>query len=532
MPPSVCLAAALEYVQRGWSALPVCPSDHQGVSGAHEQQCRRPGKEPLCDWRAYQQRLPRAGELRLWWARHPGAGVGLALGTVSGLVGIDVDGSAGEQELAALAQDDLPDTLEFLTRGGGRRLLYQLPSGVRRGGSDPSQHISSENVRLLADGSHTVMPPSPGYSWVAGHGLDQIAPAPCPSWLRRCLGLEEDERTELIPSEPEASAKSWHPLSPTLRVRPVVCTAADLMAQQFSELRWAVPGLIPEGGTILAGRPKTGKSWLTLGLALAIAGGGTALGGLAVASGEVLYLALEDGPRRLRRRLEKLLTALGQTAPAALHLATAWPRSGEGGLQRIDEWLHAHSGARLVIVDTLARIRDRRDGGNVYEEDYQTLARLKDLGDRYACAVVVVHHTRKGASEDPLDCISGTLGLTGAADCALVLRHQRHSEEARLFVTGRDVDEREMLLLWDPKRCLWSQDEVRDGLTREQRGVLEAMQQLKSPVTPAELVPLIHKNKDALKQLLRRMADDYGLIRHGQRRGTYELLAESTAQRP
>lgn len=131
-----------------------------------------------------------------------------------------------------------------------------------------------------------------------------------------------------------------------------------------------------------------GKSWLTLSLALAIAGGGTALGSLAVAPGEVLYLALEDGPRRLRGRLEKVLAAQGLMAPALLHVATAWPRSSEGGLQRIDEWLHTHPGARLVIVDTLARIRDRRgEGGNLYAEDYQTLARLKDLGDRYACAV-------------------------------------------------------------------------------------------------------------------------------------------------
>jgi RecA-family ATPase len=306
-----------------------------------------------------------------------------------------------------------------------------------------------------------------------------------------------------------------------------VYTAADLMAQDYADLRWAVPGLIPEGGTILAGRPKTGKSWLTLGLALAISSGGAALGGTAVPQGDVLYLALEDGPRRLRRRLEKVLAALRLSAPEALHLATAWPRSGEGGLQRIEEWLHTHAGARLVIVDTLARIRDRRgEGGNVYEEDYRTLASLKDLGDRYACSVVVVHHARKGAAEDPLECISGTLGLTGAADCALVLRHQRHSEEARLFVTGRDVDEREVALVWDREQCLWAQDDVHDGLSREQRAVIQAMRHRTEPVTPADLVPLVGKSKDTLKQLLRRMADDYGLIRHGSKRGTYSLLPE------
>jgi hypothetical protein len=469
--------------------------------------------------------LPRENELRLLWARYPAAGVGLALGPVSGLVGLDVGGTAGEQALADLSGGDLPDTLEFLTRGGGRHLLYALPAAVRLSSLDREPIAAPEELGLLAQGRHTVMPPSPGYVWVAGHAPGAIAPAPCPPWLLALLGAaEEDTETRRRPEAEKSSASGRLGVSVSSS-SPVVCTAADLMAQEFSDLRWAVPGLIPEGGTILAGRPKTGKSWLTLGLALAIAGGAPALGGLAVPPGEVLYLALEDGPRRLRRRLEKVLAALGAAAPARLHLATTWPRSGEGGLQRINDWLHAHPGARLVIVDTLARIRDRRsDGGSVYEEDYRTLAGLKDLGDRYACAVVVVHHTRKGAAEDPLECISGTLGLTGAADCALVLRHQRHSEEARLFVTCRDVDEREVLLLWDRQRCLWSQDEARDGLTREQRLVIEAMQQLAAPVLPSDLVPLLHKSKDALKQLLRRMADDYGLIRHGPRRGTYELL--------
>jgi hypothetical protein len=296
------------------------------------------------------------------------------------------------------------------------------------------------------------------------------------------------------------------------------------MAQEFAELRWAVPGLIPEGATILAGRPKTGKSWLTLGLALAVAAGAPALGGVAVPQGEVLYLALEDGPRRLRRRLEKLLASLCTAAPRALQMATAWPRCGAGGLRRVEDWLRGHPGARLVVVDTLARVRDRRgDGGSLYEEDYLLLARLKDLGDRYACALVVVHHTRKGGGDDPLESVSGTLGLTGAADCALVLRHARHSQEGRLFVTGRDVDERDVPLSWDRDRCLWTLDDDRDSLTREQRAVIEALRTRGAPATPADLAPLVNKNKDALKQLLRRMADDYGLLRHGARKGSYEL---------
>jgi hypothetical protein len=522
-----CLSAALDYLRRGWPALAVCPVDHHGVSGQHERECRRPGREPLYDWTAYQQRLPREAELRLFWSRYPRAGVGIALGALSGLVGLDVSGTAAEEQLAERSGGDLPDTLEFLTRTGGRCLLYALPSGLSLPQGASGNSAESGELRLLAGGDLMVMPPTPGYAWVAGHGPGEMMPAPSPSWLAAWLAQGGESPTS-APDSPDMvpDDDAGVPRRGRRAPRPAVCTAAELMTRDFAEMRWAVPDILPEGGTILAGRPKTGKSWLTLGLAVAVAAGVPALGGIEVAQGEVLYLALEDGPRRLRRRLEKVLGARGLAAPQGLHLATGWPRSGEGGLQRIDEWLHAHPAARLVIVDTLARIRDRRsEAGNLYEEDYLALARLKDLGDRYACAVVVVHHTRKGAAEDPLESIHGTLGLTGAADCVLVLKRARQCDEARLFVTGRDVDEHEVLLVWERTRCVWSRNDSSDGLTREQRAVITAMQQAGRPMTCLDLVPLVHKSKDALKQLLRRMADEYGLIRRGPGKGTYVLPA-------
>jgi len=77
-------------------------------------------------------------------------------------------------------------------------------------------------------------------------------------------------------------------------------TAAELRDLKFPEPRWAVPGIIPEGVTLLGGAPKIGKSWLALGLSLAIASGGKALGSVEVEPGAVLYLALEDTGRRLQ----------------------------------------------------------------------------------------------------------------------------------------------------------------------------------------------------------------------------------------
>jgi hypothetical protein len=305
---------------------------------------------------------------------------------------------------------------------------------------------------------------------------------------------------------------------PSLKPKVELFTAHNLLAKEFKELTWAVPGILPEGATVLAGRPKIGKSWLTLGLALSVSYGGKAMGMIDVAPGDVLYLALEDGPRRLQKRLNKVLAKWQTQAPPNLHLATCWPRVSEGGLDLIAEWLVNHPQARLVIIDTLARIRAKRlINANLYEEDYEALALLKDLGDKHGVAVAANHHTRKTPSEDPLDDVSGTLGLTGAADAVLVLKRQRYARDGKLFVTGRDLEERELPLLFDPTFCLWEQtDAKQDWLTPEQRKVLNALHAGGEALTPMQAAPLLKKEYSATKKLMWQMWKDGLLEKTGQ----------------
>src|SRR5437868_7248875 len=135
----------------------------------------------------------------------------------------------------------------------------------------------------------------------------------------------------------------------------VLTSAADLVARQFAEPKWAVPGIVAEGLTILAGKPKTGKSWAALDFAVAVAGGYAALGNIECQQGDVLLLALEDSLRRLNQRVKAVLQ--GQPAPAALQIATEWRRADAGGLLDLQKWLTDHPNARLVIIDTLQKIR-------------------------------------------------------------------------------------------------------------------------------------------------------------------------------
>jgi hypothetical protein len=179
------LAAALAYVRRGWSAVPVCPPDHVGVGRGHARRCNSPGKAPLVAWTAYQERPPSPAQVDAWWSAWPNANVGLALGPVSGLVGIDVDGPEGGRLLAQVSRGELPRTLAFAT-ARGRRLLYALPNGV--GVVNRAYGGGGGEVRLLARGSLTVMPPSlhcsgKRYRWLPGQGPDHVRPASAPGWV-------------------------------------------------------------------------------------------------------------------------------------------------------------------------------------------------------------------------------------------------------------------------------------------------------------------------------------------------------------
>src|SRR5215831_5345951 len=116
-----------------------------------------------------------------------------------------------------------------------------------------------------------------------------------------------------------------------------IFTAASLQTMAFPPMRFVLPALVPEGLTLLVSRPKLGKSWLVLDIAIATASGRFTLGDLRPVQGDVLYLALEDGPRRLQRRMTRVLPTFGAAWSDRLEIATEWPRADEG-LEEIRRW--------------------------------------------------------------------------------------------------------------------------------------------------------------------------------------------------
>src|SRR5579875_445323 len=297
--------------------------------------------------------------------------------------------------------------------------------------------------------------------------------------------------------------------SPT---RPKPFTLQDLLARDLPPVRWAIPDILPEGLTLLAGKPKLGKSWLALSIALAIAAGGYALGKQPVTKGEVLYLALEDNERRLQARAIQLRDVMS-VVPSGIEFALDWPRLDQGGLQYLEEYLQAHPHLRLVIIDTWVKVSplSGRHQRSQYENEYEALAPLKALADTYRVSILAVHHLRKMAAADVLDEITGSTGLTGVVDGTLILKRERSTNEASLFVTGRDIEqEQQYPLTFDPLTAQWTLDGGLENFThsKERQQILDQLNTHPSEgMSAPEVAAALDKNYHTTRTLLRKMED-------------------------
>ena len=162
--------AALDYLSRGWSAIPI----------------RERAKRPAVAWKAFQRKCVSEETLPDWFGRAPNSNVGIVTGTLSGLVVLDVDPRhGGKESLRKLEREHgaLPDTMESVTGGGGRHLYFSHPGGVvhNRTNIEPG-------IDLRGDGGCIVSPPSvhpsgKRYRWKKDHAPGEIEPAPLPDWL-------------------------------------------------------------------------------------------------------------------------------------------------------------------------------------------------------------------------------------------------------------------------------------------------------------------------------------------------------------
>jgi len=255
-------------------------------------------------------------------------------------------------------------------------------------------------------------------------------------------------------------------------------TLDELMDNVFEGKSAVIENLLYTGAYILAGAPKIGKSFLVAQIAHHVSTGQD-LWGYKVHQGTVLYLALEDDFQRIQNRMFMMY---GVNDTPNLHFATAAGKIGNGLDEQLENFMREHSDTKLIIIDTMQKIREVGGEAYSYASDYEIVGKLKQFADKHCICVLTVHHTRKQPARDAFEMISGTTGLLGCADGSLLMQKKKRTAlEATIDVVGRDQQDQILYLKKDPETQIWNLERMETEPHREPPDpVLEAVAKLVS----------------------------------------------------
>ena len=229
----------------------------------------------------------------------------------------------------------------------------------------------------------------------------------------------------------------------------------ELYEQTFGGRPPIIDGLLPSGTYILAGAPKVGKSFLVAQFAYHVSTG-RPIWGYPVCQGGVLYLALEDDQRRLQERMSRMF---GVEGTDDLNFAICSGQVGAGLETQLENYLREHPDTRLIIIDTLQKVRVPTGDSNNYAKDYDIIGQLKHTTESRGAGLILVHHTRKQQADDAFEMISGTTGLLGCADGAFILKKARRTEmAATLEIVSRDQPDQLLYLVRNEAALTWELD--------------------------------------------------------------------------
>lgn len=505
---------AAEYAALG---LPVFQLQIQGKKAA------------VMDWQEAATTDP-AVALKLWDGEHNRLfNIGVKMG--GGIVAIDLDkpkadgepdGEKSLMEYTAQHGGEIPPTWTFQSGRGGKQLLFRTDASIGNFvGILP-------NVDVRGNGGYSMFPPSihPNgnpYKWLDGLNPSAMpdGPAELPAFLLELLTKNQGtgapfELPGKIPSgernstlfkmasslraqaytEPEilatlkaVNAGRCDPPLPDRELETIcgsvgkyergstgsrrtkiselcVQSARDLQAEQLPPIRWIVVDLIPQGLSLLASPPKYGKSWWVLDLCLSVAAGDKFMNHRTEKSG-CLYLALEDSKNRLQDRINRL--TYGDPAPPGFDYAITAENLDNGLIEQLEGYIRSRPKTGLIVIDTLQKVKGAtKNRESAYTDDYRQMGLIKRFADSHSICVLLVHHLKKGKGEgDVFERISGTNGIFGSVDTALVMqKSNRADKETTLHVTGRDVIADDTIIEFNPDSCRWeckgSVDEVEE----------------------------------------------------------------------
>ena len=299
-------------------------------------------------------------------------------------------------------------------------------------------------------------------------------------------------------------------------------TLTELYDTVYPKKKTIIEGLLYSGVYIFVGAPKVGKSFFMAQLGYHISSG-IPLWNKGVLRGQVLYLALEDDYPRLQQRLS---TMFGTEENDKFHLAVKSNSLEDGLEEQLETFMTEHDQVQLIIIDTLQKIRETGADKYSYAQDYSIIGRLKSFCEKYDVCLIVVHHTRKMDATDSFEMISGTNGLLGAADGAMVMQKEKRTDnKAELSLVGRDQQDMRLHLEFDRQKLQWNLIEIETELwVQPPDPVLDAVSKVVTEKMPywrgsatdlLELLPEVDMIPNVLSRRLNvnagRLYEEYGI---------------------
>jgi RecA-family ATPase len=302
-------------------------------------------------------------------------------------------------------------------------------------------------------------------------------------------------------------------------------SANEIEKMVFPPMVWIMESVLTTGLYMLAGRPKSGKSWMSLNMAIAVALGGIAMSFFKCAIADVLYIAYEDNKRRIQSRLQNISNQeCSSSSPANLHFYSIgdFPQLNDGGLDQLSSLLKQNKNIKLIIVDTYGRgIKQMKSkNNNTFLDDYEYSANLQEFAIKNDICLLLVHHTRKLKGDNPFDDISGTTGIQAAADGLLVLNKQ--NGRTFLHCTGKDIEENSYEVEF--KAGLWKIISKSECLiySVEQQELIDCFNSDKTKVLrTSELATIVGKSESNISHLCRKLLLNGSLVK--VKNGCYQL---------
>lgn len=280
-------------------------------------------------------------------------------------------------------------------------------------------------------------------------------------------------------------------------------TVKELLKTEFPELDWIIPSLMPEGVTILAGRPKAGKSMLAMQIAQAVGSGNIVLN-QRVSQGKVLYIAMEDSNRRFRDRLIKQ----GWDINADVEIRTGWKRFRNSGMDDLRKELK-ETDYRFCVLDTIYKLLS----GNKRERDSEmepVMSELFELSQKYVAGLLILDHSNKAAALNGIGGESSIMGDTSKAGVAdTIWTMLKTSKGMQLEIIGREVEQQTTLLRMDRRTQCWQLLEKKEQIAADSvKGQVIHELEKNPQVSQSDLVLLTGKSQPLISKVLQQLEDE------------------------